>query len=119
MSEERYTLAVWEGNKRLSDETLPDPFHHTTIRPRGWRVAWAVLRRRYEVRVVVSADSERIEEVMELNSDYLGPRGSKSRTQWDAQLQGALGRFGSEREVELKPRAVENGGTGGESSESS
>jgi hypothetical protein len=85
-----YTLEIREQGKRLSKAPMPDPFHTTRIRPRGWRVALAVLFRRYEVEVLVGGDRERVEAVMELNPDYLGPAGSKSREAWNAQLERSL-----------------------------
>jgi hypothetical protein len=75
---------------RLSLTPLRDPFIHTIIRPRGWRVAWAVLRGRYSVSVHVSGDKAAIEDVLELDSDYLGTMRSTRRQEWDAQLESAL-----------------------------
>lgn len=91
-----YTVECRENGRRLSIEPIPDPFINTTIRPRGWRVALAVLRRRYSVTVVVGGDSATVERVLELDPDYIGPPGSKSREAWNAQLQGELRRFAEE-----------------------
>lgn len=87
---DRFTLEIRENDKRLSVESLPDPFHNTTIRPRGWRVALGVLLRRCTFTVIVGGDPEIVEDVIELDGDYLGRFGSTRRSKWDAQLEGAL-----------------------------
>lgn len=90
---DRFTLEIRENDRRLSLATIPDPFHNTTIRPRGWRVALAVLLRRYKVTVIVGGDPEIVEDVTELDSDYLGRFGSSRRQEWDAQMNQSLGDF--------------------------
>ena len=59
-----YTLEVRENDRRLSIVPIEDPFHRTTVTPRGWRVVWAVLRRRYTVQVIVDGSSDTIAHVM-------------------------------------------------------
>lgn len=86
-----YTVEVRENGNRLSLDPIPDPFISTRVRLRGWRSAWAVLRRGVEVEVIVGGDRTRINAVMELDPDYIGPAGSKSREAWNRQLKGALG----------------------------
>jgi hypothetical protein len=90
---EPYTVEVRENGRRLSLRQMPDPFHNTTVRPRGWRVALGVLLRRYEVSVHVGAPRQLVEDVMELDDNYKGDRGSKRRAEWDAGFQQALGDF--------------------------
>lgn len=63
----RYTLEIREQGRLVSVEPIADPFITTTILPRGWRVLWAVLLRRYELAVRISADPQRTTEVMKLN----------------------------------------------------
>ena len=89
---ERFTVEVRERGRCLSREPTLDPFINTTIEPRGWRVALAILLRRYSVSVHVSGDPEIIEDVCELNADYLGRRSTR-RAEWDEQLQSGLERF--------------------------
>lgn len=89
----RYTLEIRERGRRLSHEPMPDPFHNTTIHPRGWRAALDVLLHRYTVTVIVGADAETVERVMELDPDYLGLPGSPSREAWNAQLHTSLENF--------------------------
>lgn len=91
---EPYTLEIRENGRPLDDRPMPDPFHTTMIRPRGWRVLRDVLLRRYEIVVRVGADRETVERVSELDPDYKGAPGSKRRAEWDAELEGALGRSG-------------------------
>lgn len=95
MSEQRaYTVEVREQGRRLSVEPIPDPFICTRVMPRGLRAAFAVLFRRYEVEVLVGGDRDRIERVLELNPDYIGPPGSPSREAWNTQLNQAFREVG-------------------------
>jgi hypothetical protein len=64
---QRYVIEVREQGRRIALQPSEDPFIHTTITPRGWRVAWEILRRRYEVSVHVTGDRERVTDVMKLN----------------------------------------------------
>ena len=50
------------------NKPLHDPFIHTTIAPRGWRVALAVLRGRYKLFVKVHGTDEAHRAVFQ--SDY-------------------------------------------------
>jgi hypothetical protein len=94
--QQRYSVAVWENGTILDRHPITDPFIRTTVRPRGWRVALMVLLGRYEVRVTVSADSETVERVLELDPDYLGAYGSNRRKAWDASLNEALASFANQ-----------------------
>lgn len=86
-----YTVEIRENGRRIALERIVDPFISTRVRP-TWKAAWAVLTGKYEVEVLVSGDRDRVEAVMELNPDYLGPAGSKSREAWNARLGEALRR---------------------------
>jgi hypothetical protein len=90
---EAYTVEVREGDERLDRHAIADPFVNTTVHVRGWRNAWAVLRRRYRCSVHVSADHDRVEDVFELNDDYKGQRGSTRRAEWDSSFNRSLGDF--------------------------
>lgn len=90
---DRFTVEVRENSRRLSVKPMPDPFHNTVVRPRGWRAALGVLLRRYEVTVIVSGDHEIVEDIMELDDDYKGEHGSTRRMEWDGQFQQILGDF--------------------------
>jgi hypothetical protein len=89
-SGEPYTVEVREEDRRVSRIVCGDPFINTTVHPRGWRAALAVLRRRYSVSVHVGACPPLVEDVLELNADYKGVRGSSRRREWDQQLEGSL-----------------------------
>ena len=43
----------WVEEKEIAGHEVDDPFITSTIRPKGWRVAWAVLLGRYRLRVIV------------------------------------------------------------------
>lgn len=92
-SRQRYSVAVWENDSLLDRHPITDPFIHTTVRPRGWRLALMVLFGRYELRVAVNGDPEIVEHVLELNPDYLGAWGSKRREAWNASLNESLRSF--------------------------
>lgn len=92
-SGDAYTVEVREQGKRLDRHAIADPFVNTMVHPRGWRAAWAVLRKRYRVSVHVSADPDRVEDTLELNDDYKGQKGSTRRSEWDAQFHRGLGDF--------------------------
>ena len=64
-----------EIDERIGSQTEPvdrrelhDPFIRTKICPRGWRVALAILRGRYELRIRVDGTREAVRAVM--CSDY-------------------------------------------------
>lgn len=51
------SLRIQENNETINNTPIDDPFHHTTIRPSGWRAAWLVLTGRFELRVKVCGDN--------------------------------------------------------------
>lgn len=90
---DRFTLEIRENGKRLSAERMPDPFHNTTIHPRGWRAALAVLLHRYKITVIVDGDRDIVEDVLELDDDYKGLPNSTRWQEWDQRVDRALGDF--------------------------
>ena len=50
------SIRIQENNATINNIPVDDPFHHTTIRPSGWRAAWLVLTGRFELRVKVCGD---------------------------------------------------------------
>jgi hypothetical protein len=88
-----YSIEWCENDHRVSHETMPDPFLHSTLHVQGWRNALRVLLHRYKATVVVGADPLTVERVLHLNPDYLPIRGPR-RDEWNAQLQEALGAVG-------------------------
>lgn len=96
--EARYSVEVLENGRRLSARPIVDPFINTRVHPGGGllgrlMVALQVLRGTYEVEVIVRGDSAIVEQVLELDPDYLGAWGSERRRQWDANLNNALASF--------------------------
>ena len=98
--EDVYRITTRENGCLVSVIPMADPFVNHCVRVRGWRNAVRVLFRRYELTVHIDADSDRVERVLELDPDHIGPPGSPSRRAWNAQLAGALNRFanGASRE---------------------
>lgn len=64
MTPRDYTVETRENGRRIRLQRTEDPFIRTTITPRGWRVALAVLLRRYSVEVEVDGSRETIAHVM-------------------------------------------------------
>lgn len=90
---DRFTVETRLGDQRVSFEHIPDPFIHTKVTI-GWRdLVRGLFRRRLVVTVVVGGDAEIIEDVTELDSDYLGAMNSTRRKEWDAQMDQRLGDF--------------------------
>ena len=77
---------------------IPDPFARTTVTV-GWRdlLRTLITRRTLTVRVLVSADSRTVENVLALNPDHLGYPGTPSRKAWEASLREALSSVGKDR----------------------
>jgi len=89
---DRYTIETRVDDRPVSLTGMPDPFatHRVTL---GWHdLLRGLLRRRLVVTVIVSGDSEIIEDVCELNADYAGRYDSTRRAEWREQIEGALRR---------------------------
>lgn len=82
-----YNVSTFLNDKPLDFmKPIEDPFVHTTIRI-GWiDMVKGLLKRRLEVRVNVYAfDNDRVEDVMELDANYLSV-GSTRRQEWNAHI---------------------------------
>jgi hypothetical protein len=101
-----YTIRTTINDEPIGEfaRSIPDPFVHHTVTV-GWRdLLRAVLRGKpMRVEIHVSADSDTMTRVLELDPDYIGPTGSASRTAWNADLQGRLAEFGSSSDTERTP----------------
>lgn len=89
----RYWISTFVNGRPLGwEEPIEDPFITTTIHV-GWRdlVKHVLLRKPLEVRVQVGGDRDVIEDVLELNGDYLGFNCSRRR-EFNGQLGAALAR---------------------------
>lgn len=90
---DRFTVESRLHGRRISLTPIADPFvcQRVVI---GWRdLLRGLFRRRLEVETLVSGDREIVEDVMELNADYLGLPQSTRRREWNAGLERALGDF--------------------------
>jgi hypothetical protein len=90
---DRYSVETRVEGRRISFTPMVDPFVTQRV-VIGWldllRGLW---RRRLEVEVLVNGDQEIVEDVMELNADYLGKQGSTRRQEWNAAVERGLGDF--------------------------
>lgn len=95
----RYWLTSRAGGRTLDwQKPLDDPFVHTRI-VIGWRdLLRGLLRRHLAVTVQVGGDRDVIEDVLELNSDYLGPMLSTRRREFQQDLNKALVRHVDDEE---------------------
>ena len=80
-------------------QRIDDPFVRAVL-----KVSWldrlkSLLRRDMEVEVLVGADPEVIEDVMELDSNYLAPGPSTRREEFTANLGKTFRRLASEHEA--------------------
>jgi hypothetical protein len=75
-------------------EAAEDPFVRVTVNL-GWRDLLAgLLRRNMSVEVLVGGSEEVMEDVLELNADYIGRPGSTRRADWCAGLQASIAKIG-------------------------
>ena len=90
---DRYNVDTRVGDRHVSHVPCRDPFvHHRVVV--GWRdLLRGLLRGRLEVTVVVGGDSSVVEDVLELDADYLGTNCTR-RDQFNAKLHQALERVG-------------------------
>jgi hypothetical protein len=71
------------------ERPIGDPFvtHRVTV---GWPdLLRGLLRRRLDVTVIVGGDRDRVEDVLELDAEWLGHRSTR-RDEWDAGIRRAL-----------------------------
>jgi hypothetical protein len=64
MTPRDYTLEIREDGERMDRRPIEDPFINTTITVRGWRSAWAVLRRGVTLNLILDGSRETIAHVM-------------------------------------------------------
>jgi hypothetical protein len=90
----RFTVESRLNGKRIALEKISDPFvfHRVVI---GWRDLLGFILRGRSIEVVVSGDPEVVEDVCELNSDYLGRQDSSRRQEWNEQIERGLRKLGS------------------------
>lgn len=87
---DRFTVETRVAGRRVSITRITDPFARQRLYI-GWRdLLCGLLRRRLVIETIISGDSEIVEDVMELNADYLGTQHSSRRQEWNAGVQRAL-----------------------------
>lgn len=93
---DRFYVETTVGHHRLPTTRIPDPFVNHTITI-GWRdLLRGLLHRRLRVTVYLGGDPEIVEDVCELNSDYLGLPRSSRRREWNQHIQDSLARLGED-----------------------
>lgn len=91
---DRFDVETRVDGRRVSMETTRDPFVNTAVTV-GWRdLLRGLVRRSLRVTVVVGGDREIVEDVCELDSDYLGTQRSSRRREWNAHIQDSLAKLG-------------------------
>lgn len=93
---DRFTVTTLVNGRTISEIPLRDPFvrHRVVV---GWRgLLHALLRRKLEVVVMLGGDRVIVEDVCELDGDYLGFDCTR-RDEWAAHVQGELARIAGDR----------------------
>lgn len=86
----RFSIRSAMGGEEMANLKLPDPFVHHRIKIHWWDAIKCLLKHgRIDVEVVVSGDMDIVEDVMELDADYLG-HGNTRRHEWNASIEQAL-----------------------------
>jgi hypothetical protein len=98
----RETGPRYHVTTRINDHTLvfrepvPDPFVRTTVTIRSWRdLLLGLLRRRIEVEVIVGADTELMDDVLELDENTL-IHGRTREAAFQQSMHGGLAAFGED-----------------------
>ena len=87
----RFHVTYRVGGRTIEhQQPIEDPFVRGTVVV-GWRdLVRGLLRRHLEVEVLVGGDRDIVEDVMELNDDYLGVANSTRRQTWDSHVNERL-----------------------------
>lgn len=96
----RFEVATRVNGRLNYRRKIIDPFVRTTVKV-GWGAMLSALFRltRVEVEVRVSGDNGIVEDVMELDANYIG-HGSTRRSEWNASIESALEEHASRDDVE-------------------
>ena len=88
---DRFHVTVTVNERAVTvQEPHRDPFIHTTVTV-GWRdLLHSLLRRRLRVAVTVGGDRGIVEDVSELDADYLGLHNSSRRREWNERVETSL-----------------------------
>ena len=96
----RYYVTT-ELNGRVLDwrKRIDDPFVSTTVTVRWRDLLKALFRRQLKVTIRVDGDKDVVEDVLELDDNYLGPNSTR-RAAFNSHMNEAMGRFIDERSYE-------------------
>lgn len=87
---ERYSITTFVAGSKLSETKLPDPFVRHTVRVSFWDAIKSLLRTGHvEVYIRIDGDVEIIEDIMELDSNYIG-HGSTRHREFHQSIEHAL-----------------------------
>lgn len=88
---DRYCVSSWVGDRQVANRVpIRDPFVRHTVHVHWWDALKELLRSgRVSVRVTVDGDTDIVDDVMELDADYL-VQNSTRRTEFKAGIEGAL-----------------------------
>jgi hypothetical protein len=89
-----YHVTVRENGKTIAfQKRIDDPFVHQTLTTPWPGLLRALLRFRPQtVEIIIGADASVMEDVMELNADYLGQNCTRRDT-WNSHLNETIGRY--------------------------
>ena len=89
----RYWVSTWVGATTVEfQKRIPDPFVRHTVTV-GWPdLLRGLLRRRLHVTVRIDADPDVVEDVLELDDNYLGPDCTR-RDAFNSHLNETIGRI--------------------------
>jgi hypothetical protein len=90
-----HVTSTIDGRSVAWRHPITDPFvRHTVLI--GWRdLLRGLLKRRLDVTVLIGGDKDIVEDVMELNADYLGPLDSTRRDEFNVVMNASLETFGA------------------------
>lgn len=89
----RYHITTRLGDRTIAfQERIPDPFARHTVTV-GWRdLLRGLWRRELKVTVIIDADRDLMEDVLELDDNYLGANCTR-RDAFNSHVNEAIGRF--------------------------
>lgn len=93
---DRFYVETRVDGRLVSTTQLTDPFVNHTVTV-GWRdLLRGLLHRRLRVQMYLGGDRDIVEDVCELNDDYLGLQNSSRRREWNAHIQDSLANLGND-----------------------
>jgi hypothetical protein len=99
---DRYHVTYRINNRTLTfQDPVPDPFVRAVVHVSWWDRVKSFWRKDFTVEVLVGADLDLVETVLELDDNYLGTGNSTRRQEWNSTLNHAIRDFieGGEADV--------------------